>query len=85
MKHTSRIVALGLTVPVVIAAVIFMGLQSCRQFEEAIVTQELEHLQTIARTESQHIEIRFADTLDELKVLSKNLVIYIVSSSSVFC
>ncbi len=78
MKKVSRKVGISATWAILVLLVVVMvvvGLlarMNTRNFEETVVTNALEHLKTIARTESQHVERRIIDTHDELRVLAEN-------------
>ncbi len=59
---------------IVVVAVVagFLARMNTANFKKTVVGNTLEHLQTMARTESQHIERRVIDTHDGLRVLAEN-------------
>ena len=74
-KQTHKRIGVWATVGtiVVVAVVVgFLARMNTANFKKTVVSNTLEHLQTIARTESQHIERRVLDTHDELRVLAEN-------------
>ncbi len=62
----------ALLVLLLVVAIVVLGRMNTKHFEKTFVIQTQEHLQTIARTESQHIERRIIDIHDTLRVLAEN-------------
>ncbi len=71
MKTVGRILGISAVLGFLVVAVI-LGRMNTKHFEQLVVAQIQEHLRTIARTESQHIERRLIDACEELEVLAEN-------------
>jgi hypothetical protein len=71
-KRIGISIAVGTFIVVVGVVVGFLARENTKTFEKTVIAQTQETLQTIARTEAQHIERRILDTHDELRVLAEN-------------
>ncbi len=71
MKNVGRTLSIFAVLGFLIIVAILARMNT-KHFEQIVVTQIQEHLRTIARTESQHIEQRLIDTCGELEVLAGN-------------